>query len=214
MQRRLLSSLVFAATTWLQAAGDTGNLSPRATGSADTAAEAREVVRFWADAGPGLWYAKDAEFDRRFRERFIALYEVAARGELDEWGETPQGSLALIVLLDQYPRNSFRGTPRMYMTDESARAIADAAIAAGHDRAVAPALQVFFYLPFAHSEDLADQERAVALCARLGQPNLGHAEHHRDIVKRFGRFPHRNAILGRPTTAEEQDYLDNGGYQG
>lgn len=176
--------------------------------------EAREVVAFWEGAGPGLWFAKDVEFDRRFRERFLPLHEAAARGELDGWNATSTGALALMVLLDQFPRNSFRDTPRMYATDAAARRLADAAIAAGHDRVVAVDLRKFFYLPFAHSEHLADQDRAVELCRRVGQPDLGRAEHHRDIVRRFGRFPHRNAILGRPMTKEEEEYLANGGYKG
>ena len=177
-------------------------------------AEAREVVAFWEGAGPALWFAKDDAFDRRFRERFLPLHEAAARGELDGWNATPAGALALMVLLDQFPRNSFRGTPRMYATDAAARKLAAAAIAAGHDRMVAVDLQKFFYLPFGHSEDLADQERGVELCGRLGGRDLQQAEHHRDIVRRFGRFPHRNAILGRPTTKEEEEYLASGGYTG
>jgi uncharacterized protein (DUF924 family) len=177
-------------------------------------AAAHDIVAFWEDAGPQLWFAKDEAFDRRFRERFMALHEQAARGELDRWNATPVGSLALLILLDQFPRNSFRDTPRMYATDTAARALAHAAITAGHDRAVAANLQKFFYLPFGHSEQLADQERGVELCRRLGGRDLEMAEHHRDIVRRFGRFPHRNAILGRPATKEEADYLANGGYAG
>jgi uncharacterized protein (DUF924 family) len=176
--------------------------------------EASEVVAFWEGAGPALWFAKDDEFDRRFRERFLPLHEAAARGDLDRWNATPAGALALVILLDQFPRNAFRGTPRMYATDAAARKLADAAIAAGHDRFVAADLQTFFYLPFGHSEDLADQDRAVELCGRLGGRDLQQAEHHRDIVRRFGRFPHRNAILGRSTTQEEEEYLANGGYAG
>ena len=177
-------------------------------------AEAREVVAFWEGAGPPLWFAKSDDFDRRFRERFLPLHEAAARGHLDTWNATPEGALALVILLDQFPRNAFRGTPRMYETDAAARKLADAAIAAGHDRGVAVELQKFFYLPFGHSEDLADQDRAVELCSRLGGRDFSQAEHHRDIVQRFGRFPHRNAILGRPTTKEEEEYLANGGYAG
>jgi uncharacterized protein (DUF924 family) len=177
-------------------------------------AEARELVAFWGGAGPALWFAKDEAFDRRFRERFLALHEEAARGDLDGWNATPEGALALAILLDQFPRNAFRGTARMYATDSAARTLADAALAAGHDRLVAPALRMFFYLPFGHSEHLADQERAVELCAPLGGRNFEQAQHHRDIVRRFGRFPHRNAILGRSTTPEEAEYLANGGYTG
>ena len=174
----------------------------------------RAVVEFWREAGPKLWFAKDAAFDRRFRDRFLPLYEAAAQGELNEWSATAEGALALVLLLDQFPRNAFRGTPRMYATDILARQLADAAIEAGLDHAVEPQLSLFFYLPFGHSENLADQERSVALARRLGQPNLSHAERHRDIVRRFGRFPHRNPILGRAMTEAEQRYLDEGGYAG
>lgn len=177
-------------------------------------AEAAGVVQFWREAGPGLWFAKDDAFDRRFRERFLSLHEAAVRGELADWLATPDGALALVVLLDQFPRNAFRGTPRMYATDALARQVTAAAIAAGHDWAVAAELALFFYLPYGHSEELADQERSVALARRLGQPNLSHAERHRDIIRRFGRFPHRNPILGRSMRPEEQRFLDEGGYAG
>jgi uncharacterized protein (DUF924 family) len=179
-----------------------------------TSAQAWDVITFWEEAGPALWFAKDPEFDKRFRERYLSLYESAARGELAHWAQTPDGALALVLLLDQYPRNSFRGTPRMYATDDLARKIAADAIAAGYDRMAAEELQKFFVLPFAHSEGLADQQRSVELARRLGPDDLAHAEHHRDIVQRFGRFPHRNKILGRKSTPEEQHYLDNGGYAG
>jgi uncharacterized protein (DUF924 family) len=177
-------------------------------------AEALAVVDFWREAGPGRWFAKDEDFDRRFRERFSSAYEQAARGELADWLKTPNGALALILLLDQYPRNSFRNTPQMYATDAAARDAANVAIAAGHDRAVEVGLQVFIYLPFGHSEDLADQERSVALFERLGEPSLTLAKHHRDIIRRFGRFPHRNWILDRQMRPEEQLYLDYGGFAG
>jgi uncharacterized protein (DUF924 family) len=176
--------------------------------------EAETVVDFWRAAGPGLWFAKDAEFDRRFRERFILLHEAAARGELGQWLAAPEGALALVLLLDQFPRNAFRGTARMYATDDRAREVADAAINAGHDQRVEAEVRLFFYLPFAHSENPADQERSVALNRHLGEPNRSHAERHRDIIRRFGRFPHRNPILGRPMRPEEQRYLDEGGYAG
>ncbi|MCI0467359.1 MAG: DUF924 family protein, partial [Beijerinckiaceae bacterium] len=150
--------------------------------------EASAIVDFWRNAGSALWFAKDAEFDRGFRERFLTLHEAAAQGELHGWLETPDGALALLVLLDQFPRNAFRGTPRMYASDPMAREIAGAAINSGHDLWVAPELQFFVYMPFAHSEHLADQERSLALYRRLGQPYLGHAEGHFEIVRRFGRF--------------------------
>jgi uncharacterized protein (DUF924 family) len=179
-----------------------------------TPAAAAAVVAFWRQAGRSMWFARDADFDRRFREAFLAAHEAAARGDLDGWLATADGALALLLLLDQFPRNAFRGTPRMYASDTTARRIAAAAIAAGHDRLVAPELRTFCYLPFAHSEDLADQQRSVALCKPLGPPDSVNAERHRDIVRRFGRFPHRNPILGRMMTEEERDFLDQGGYAG
>jgi uncharacterized protein (DUF924 family) len=173
-----------------------------------------DVIAFWSEAGPALWFAKDEAFDRRFRETFLETYHAACRGDLDDWQRTPGGALALVLLLDQFPRNSFRGTPRMYASDARAVKAAEAAIAAGHDRHIDADLRLFFYLPFAHSEALADQERSVALCRDLDGNSLAHAEGHRDIVKRFGRFPHRNLILGRDMTEEEQRFLDDGGYSG
>jgi uncharacterized protein (DUF924 family) len=173
-----------------------------------------QVVAFWRQAGPAMWFAKDADFDRRFRDAFVQAHEAAARGDLDGWATTAEGALALLLLLDQFPRNAFRGTPRMYATDAAARRIAVAAIDAGHDQGVPRELRTFFYLPFGHSEDLADQERSVRLCGPLGPPDSVLAEGHRDIVQRFGRFPHRNPILGRNMTAEEQEFLDRGGYAG
>ena len=185
-----------------------------AVAAADAVACPSTVVAFWRDAGPGRWFAKDAEFDRRFRDDFLGLYEAAARGELDDWQATAEGSLGLLLLLDQFPRNAFRGTPRMYATDQLARKVADAAIAAGHDRVVELELRIFMYLPFGHSESLVDQERGVRLCQGLGDRALARAEHHRDIVRRFGRFPHRNAILGRSSRLEELRYLEDGGFTG
>jgi uncharacterized protein (DUF924 family) len=179
-----------------------------------TPPQAYSVVEFWREAGPSLWFAKDKAFDRRFRERLQSTHEAAARGELDGWLATPYGALALIILLDQFPRNAFRGTVRMYATDAKARAAAAIAVDAGHDRNVTKELRLFMYLPFGHSEELADQERSVALAEGLGEPDFSHAKRHRDIVQRFGRFPHRNPVLGRAMRAEEQSYLDEGGYAG
>jgi uncharacterized protein (DUF924 family) len=181
---------------------------------ATSSASPSDVIAFWSEAGPAFWFAKDAAFDHRFRETFIDAHEAACRDELDHWRQTPGGSLALILLLDQFPRNAFRGTPRMYASDMKALEIANAAIAAGHDRHIDADLRLFLYLPYAHSEALADQERSVALCRALDANSLAHAEGHRDIVKRFGRFPHRNVILGRATTDEEQRFLDDGGFAG
>jgi uncharacterized protein (DUF924 family) len=197
--------------------------SPRASSSARlgqssaavvVAPEAAAVVSFWRDAGPQQWFAKDPAFDRRFRERFLALHEAAMRGELMPWMQTAEGALALLLLLDQFPRNAFRDTPRMYASDGFARVLADAAIRAGLDRHIEPDLRLFMYLPFGHSEQLADQQRSLELARGLGEPHLGHAQGHHDIVKRFGRFPHRNPILGRTMRPEEQKFLDEGGYSG
>lgn len=173
-----------------------------------------DIIAFWSEAGPSRWFAKDDAFDHGFRDAFLVAHEAACRGELDDWQRTPGGALALILLLDQFPRNAFRGTARMYASDARALEIASTAIAAGRDRHTDADLRLFFYLPFAHSEQLADQERSVALCRGLDQKSLSHAEGHRDIVKRFGRFPHRNPILGRTMTAEEQRFLDEGGFAG
>ena len=176
--------------------------------------DALRVVAFWVDAGPALWFAKDKEFDARFRNRFLREHESAARGELQHWQSTPDGALALVLLLDQFPRKAFRGTPRMYDTDALARQVARDSFAAGYDQKIPIELRKFFVLPLAHSEDLADQERSVALARRMNPDDLAHAEHHRDIVRRFGRFPHRNSILGRESTPAELEYLANGGFQG
>lgn len=176
--------------------------------------EAGDVIAFWRAAGPGAWFAKDDDFDRRFREQFAAIFHQAERGELSGWTSTAEGAWALVLLLDQYPRNAFRGTPRAFATDADARRIADAAVAAGYDRAVDPELSLFFYLPFEHSEDLADQDRSVALIARLGEPAQTHALHHREIMRRFGRFPHRNPILGRDMTDEERQFLQQDSFLG
>ncbi len=176
--------------------------------------QAGQVIDFWKQAGPAMWFAKDAEFDRQFREKFLGLHDAAMRGELQHWEASANETLALLVLLDQFPRNAFRNSPRMYASDGLARKIAKAAIDKGFDREVPAELRLFMYLPLGHSEDLGDQERAVALMRGLGEPNLSHAMGHRDIIKRFGRFPHRNAILGRKMKPEEQKFLDEGGFAG
>ena len=173
-----------------------------------------DVCAFWREAGPDRWFAKDPGFDRAFRERFLDLHALAARGGLGAWLDAPEGAFGLVILLDQFPRNAFRGTPAMYATDAIARAAAASAIASGHDQAIEPELRHFFYLPFAHSENLADQDRSVALCTALGEPSASRARHHRDIVRRFGRFPHRNPILGRAPTPAETAFLAAGGYAG
>jgi uncharacterized protein (DUF924 family) len=175
---------------------------------------AHEVAAFWRDAGPARWFAKDDDFDAEFKSRFEAAHHAAATGALDGWAAEAEGALALLVLLDQFPRNAWRGSAHMFATDGKARAIARAAIDAGLDRQVDEALRPFFYLPFMHSESLEDQERSVELNAALDANTLRYAVLHRDIIARFGRFPHRNRVLGRATTPEEQAFLDQGGFAG
>lgn len=175
---------------------------------------AADIVEFWTDAGPARWFKKDADFDDRFRSRFAAAHQVAADGGLGDWQANANGALALLILLDQYPRNSFRGSARMYVTDPQALAVAQSAVAAGFDAAVDRSLRLFFYLPFIHSEQLAQQDRALELYAALGEETQRHAHVHRDIILRFGRFPHRNALLGRATSVDEQAFLDAGGFAG
>lgn len=173
-----------------------------------------EVTGFWRAAGPERWFEKDAGFDAEFRARFLVHHFVAATRRLDHWEAKAEGSLALLLLLDQFPRNAFRGTAHMYATDPLARRIAGDAIAAGHDMKVEPELRPFFYLPYCHAESLPDQERAVELFTELGGEGLDHARGHHSIIHRFGRFPHRNPLLGRETTAAEAAFLAAGGFAG
>mgnify|MGYP003582644540 CR=1 FL=1 len=173
-----------------------------------------DVVDFWRKAGPARWFDKDSDFDRSFRDRFLQAHLDAAGGVLDRWTDTVKGTLALLILLDQYPRNAFRGTPHMYATDAHALRVARRAIHNGMDERVGAAMRLFCYLPFAHAECLAEQRTSVSLNRSLGQPWLTHAEDHRDIIARFGRFPHRNAILGRTSTADEIAFLAGGGFSG
>ncbi|MCW8060450.1 DUF924 family protein [Agrobacterium tumefaciens] len=174
-----------------------------------------EVVDFWKNAGAeGRWFDKDKSFDRGFRERFLDLHMDIAGRRHDGWMEVPEGALALLILSDQFPRNAFRGTGHMYATDPLARRYARLAQMAGHMEHVEPDLRLFFCLPFSHSEDVADQDISVELNARLGEPWLSHAVGHRDIIRCFGRFPHRNAMLGRVSTPEEGTFLRNGGFGG
>jgi uncharacterized protein (DUF924 family) len=174
-----------------------------------------DVLAFWRAAGPDKWFKKDTAFDDEIRRRFLATYEAAVGGCLATWEQTPEGALALVIALDQFPRNMFRGEARTYAADPVARAVAARALARGFDQNYPPAEQTFFYLPFEHSEDIADQERGLALFKATGDAELiKYAQEHADIIRRFGRFPHRNAILGRATTPEEQAFLDGGGFAG
>jgi uncharacterized protein (DUF924 family) len=174
-----------------------------------------DIVAFWREAGPDRWFGKDVAFDQACRDRFMATYEAAARGDLNEWELTPEGALAVVLLLDQFPRNMFRGTRRVYATDQTALLAADRAVERGRDREVEPELRRFFYLPFMHSEALHHQDRSITLNEALGDPEVVQwARHHRDIVARFGRFPHRNAVLGRESTPEEKAFLRESEFKG
>ena len=176
---------------------------------------AAEVVSFWREAGPDHWWKKDDEFDRLIRSKFLELHEAAARGELSTWEESAEGALALVILLDQFPRNMFRNSPHAFATDPLAQSVAGRAIARGFDAAIGQEMGIFFYMPFMHSETLAHQDRCVELMAALPDGGWGEfAVTHRDIIAKFGRFPHRNPMLGRATTAAEQDFLDAGGFAG
>lgn len=178
-------------------------------------AHPNDIIGFWTNAGPERWFKKSSAFDEAIRLKFEPVHHRAARGEYDAWGETPEGALALTILLDQFPRNLYRNSAHAFATDPKARVIALAAIEAGFDREVAAPLRGFFYLPFEHSENLTDQDYNMALCAETGDPDLiKWAGIHRDIIARFDRFPHRNPALGRTTTPEEQEFLDEGGFAG
>ncbi|WP_084673777.1 DUF924 family protein [Methylobacterium sp. WSM2598] len=166
-----------------------------------------DVVAFWREAGEARWFTAEPRFDAAYT-RFRAAHEAAARGECAAWEADAEGALALVLLLDQFPRNLFRGTPRAYATDAAALAAAERALARGHDRAIAPELRAFLYMPFMHAEDAALQDRSLALFAALGlHRHLAAAREHRDLIRRFGRFPHRNPILGRAETPQERAYL-------
>ena len=174
-----------------------------------------QVITFWREAGAAKWFARDDAFDAEFRQRFESAHFAAARGEYEAWMESGEGALALQILLDQFPRNCFRGTAHSYATDGLARHYAQRAVEAGLDRDIEAPLRVFCYMAFEHSESLPHQDQAVSLIATLGDAEfLRYAELHRDVIQRFGRFPHRNAALGRETTQEERDYLASGGFSG
>jgi uncharacterized protein (DUF924 family) len=177
-----------------------------------------EILNFWFGDGSDpeherRWFAQDAPFDQACKAGFLADYERAALGELDGWKEAPAGALALILLLDQFPRNIFRGAPRSFATDPEALATAKDAVARGFDLALSAARRPFVYLPFQHSENLDDQHESVRLFRKLATeyPSMAgyvkYAEHHLEVIRGFGRFPHRNSVLGRVSTPEEVEFL-------
>jgi uncharacterized protein (DUF924 family) len=174
-----------------------------------------DILSFWRDAGHERWYRRYDAFDTEVRARYLDLWRKAAAGELSSWKTTDNGALALTIVLDQFPRNMFRDDPLTYSTDLLAREVAARAIDRGADQRIEPALLEFLYMPFMHSEHLPDQLRCIELFRGTeNAENVRYAEQHADIIRRFGRFPHRNRILGRQTTPEEQAFLDAGGFSG
>jgi|SRR6185312_101591 len=167
-----------------------------------------DIVTFWREAGPDKWFAADHAFDLTVRSKFFAAHEAAARGELAAWQDDSEGALALVLLFDQFPRNMFRGEARAFATDAMARAVAERALARGFDQATDLTMRPFFYLPLMHSEAPVDQDRCVRLYEALGDAEqLRYAREHRDVIRKFGRFPHRNNALGRATTQGEREFL-------
>ena len=174
--------------------------------------EALALLDFWLSAGPRRWFERSDAFDAECAA-WRATWERARNGACDHWGTTAAGSLALIILLDQIPRNILRGDRTQFATDPMALAQADRAVAAGHDRAYPMPLKNFFYLPYQHAEDRAAQERGLDLYRAAGERDAYYwALVHADAIRRFGRFPHRNGLLDRETTAVERAYLESGGF--
>ena len=169
----------------------------------------QEIITFWfSEQVRPMWFRSTTEFDDEVRERFLETWQAATAGELDHWRQSAEGMLALIIVLDQFPLHMFRGKAESFSTGEKALKVADDAIARGFDRKLEPNYLPFLYMPFMHSENIEDQNRSVALFEAAGlKENLRFARHHCELIRRFGRFPHRNAILGRPSTDEEQAYL-------
>lgn len=174
-----------------------------------------QVIAFWREAGPKKWFKKDDTFDEEIRTRFGETLEKAGNGELDHWTHDPNSSLALILVLDQFSRNLHRDSAKAFENDDKCVAIVQDMMKSGDDRKVPDDLAPFIYMPLMHSENLADQEECITQMQRLGkQDNVKFAIIHRDIIEKFGRFPHRNKVLGRETTPEEQAFLDEGGFAG
>lgn len=167
------------------------------------------VLDFWfSELTPKDWFTKSDALDRHIAERFTGLHLALSRDTPDIWRETPEARLAEVIVLDQFPRNIYRASPLAFATDGLALNAAKAAVAAGADTQTGENRRIFFYMPFEHAEDLEEQDRSVALCAALGNDNyLDYAHSHRQVIAEFGRFPHRNAILGRQSTPAEEAYL-------
>ena len=170
-----------------------------------------DVLTFWFEDDPeekrAFWFERDPEFDTRIVAQFTGLFEAAEVGELDELAQSPTGCLALVIVLDQFPRNMFRDDPRAFATDAKALALSREAIAKGLDKSLGTFQRQFLYMPFQHSENLDDQQRSIELSAETGPEGRDYAQRHLDIIERFGRFPHRNAVVGRDSTADEIAFL-------
>ncbi len=175
----------------------------------------KQILSFWKKTGPERWFKKDSALDRKIHQQFLVTHQAAEMEKLADWEMSAEGALALLLLFDQFPRNMFRGTARAFANDEQARAIAARAIKRGFDKKTALPLRSFFYLPFEHSENLDDQEISLKLFRATKDKELVKwAKLHYDIIKRFGRFPHRNVILGRSSTLNEIAFLESGGFGG
>lgn len=173
--------------------------------------EIKELLSFWfSEPVKKLWFNSTPEFDAQLKQKYLQFVEHAERGELDDWANDAQGALALVIILDQFPLNIFRRQARSFATEDKARQIAVSAVDKELDQLLSDEQKAFLYLPFMHSENLADQDKSVELFEKAGlTENLRYAKHHRELIRRFGRFPHRNIILGRVNTAEESDYLNS-----
>lgn len=182
------------------------------TGARDVAPA--DILAFWREAGGARWYKRDDAFDAEIRRRYLELWQQAKAGQLSSWEATDDGALALTIVLDQFPRNMFRNDARAFSTDALARSVAAHAIAESRDQRIEQGMRSFMYLPFEHSEDMADQERSITLFEQLSADSLKWAVLHADIIRKFGRFPHRNAVLGRATTPEEAAFLAEDGFKG
>ncbi|MGI9371226.1 MAG: DUF924 family protein [Hyphomicrobiales bacterium] len=175
----------------------------------------RDVLDFWFEAGPKKWFAKDDDFDQAITATFQHANQLGRAGGLDAWTETPDGILALIILLDQFSRNMYRGSPDMYAADAKALTLSKEAIARGIDGELPDQARHFLYMPFMHSERLDDQQRCFEIFQSEGEElKLKHSKQHLETIKRFGRFPHRNEILERQSTQEELDFMASGGFAG
>ena len=176
---------------------------------------ASDIMAFWSEAGPAKWFAKDDAFDQAIRDKFAAAHRAAARGEYASWESDASSTLALLLLLDQFPRNMFRNSAHAFATDVTALNVAHRALRNGYDARCGGELKQFFYMPLMHAENIADQEYCLALCLQSGgAENVKFARIHRDIIAKFGRFPHRNVVFGRQSSAAEQQFLDGGGFAG